>query len=261
MLDFDGIRQYWDSRASGDASVQSTTQDVYLREIEYRVLHERMLHRNPSSVADLGCGDGRTTARLADAFPAIAFEGYDYASAMVANAQGNSRHRDLPNVRFSQGDATQGLPGGFDLIYTTRCLINLPSWDLQKLALRHIHAALHEGGCYLMVENFREGHDNFNRIRASHGLGEIAIRPHNYFFERERLIDFLSPLFELREELNISSTYYLMSRIVYARMCADQGLSPDYFDDHHRLAAGLPFAGEFGPVRLLCLEKRRELPQ
>jgi len=44
-------------------------------------------------------------------------------------------------------------------------------------------------------------------------------------------------------------------------MCADSGVAPDYFDDHHRLAAGLPFAGEFGPVRLLSLRKKSGVSQ
>jgi len=256
MLDFEGIRQYWDNRASGDTSAQSTTQDVYLREIEYRVLFDRILQHDPARVADVGCGDGRTTMRLATGSPEAVFEGYDYATAMVANARQSCLTGSVPNVRFAQGDITHGLPNRFDLIYTTRCLINLPSWQLQMLALRHIHAALDDGGVYLMVENFQEGHDNFNRVREDYGLNGIAVRPHNYFFQRQRLIDFLSPLFVVQEELNISSTYYLMSRVVYARMCADSGSAPDYFDDHHRLAAALPFAGEFGPVRLLSLRKK-----
>lgn len=261
MLDFDGIRRYWDDRASGDSSVQSTTQDVYLREIEYRVLSERIRQHGPGRVADVGCGDGRTTARLATGLTGVGFEGYDYAAAMVANARSSSQTGSVANVRFAQHDITQALPDRFDLIYTTRCLINLPSWDLQMVALRHIHAALNDGGLYLMVENFQEGHDNFNRIRANYGLKEIAVREHNFFFRRQRLMDFVGPMFDVQEELNISSTYYLMSRIVYARMCADSGTSPDYFDDHHRLAAGLPFAGEFGPVRLLCLKKKSAVCQ
>jgi SAM-dependent methyltransferase len=253
MMDFEGIRQYWDNRASGDTSVQSTTQDVYLREIEYRVLFDRIKQIGPARVADVGCGDGRTTMRLATGLSGMAFDGYDYASAMVTNARSSEA---ASNVRFGQRDITDGLPDRFDLIYTTRCLINLPSWELQMVALRHIHSALKDGGTYLMVENFQEGHDNFNQVRSTYGLDEIAVRPHNFFFRHERLMAFLGPLFEVRETLNISSTYYLMSRIVYAKMCADMGVSPDYFDDHHRLAAGLPFAGEFGPVRLLSLRKK-----
>ena len=65
---------------------------------------------------------------------------------------------------------------------------------------------------------------------------------------------------KLEEEINISSTYYLVSRIIYSKICAETGVQMDYFDDHHRYAAGLPFSGEFGPVRLICLRKKGCVP-
>lgn len=256
MLDFDGIRNYWNSRAAGDSSAQSTTQDVYLREIEYAALLERIGKIGPARVADVGCGDGRTTARLAARLPGASFTGFDYSDAMVANARRIHAADSGERLAFAQGDVCDGFAQQFDLVYTTRCLINLPSWELQARALRSIHAALAAGGVYLMVENFVEGQDNFNRVRRDYGLPEIAVREHNHFFERPRLLAFAGTLFSVLEEVNISSTYYLVSRVVYARMCMDAGVQPDYFDDHHRLAAGLPFAGEFGPVRLVCLRKK-----
>ena len=62
--------------------------------------------------------------------------------------------------------------------------------------------------------------------------------------------------FQVEDEINISSVYYLVSRIIYSKICYKAGKKPDYFDDHHRYAVALPFAGEFGPVRLICLRKR-----
>jgi hypothetical protein len=61
---------------------------------------------------------------------------------------------------------------------------------------------------------------------------------------------------EVAGETNISSAYYLASRVLYSRICQDSGTQPDYFDAHHRYASALPFCGEFGPVRMLCLKKR-----
>jgi len=106
-----------------------------------------------------------------------------------------------------------------------------------------------------MVENFLEGQEKFNQVRKGFGLEEIPIREHNYFFQRDRLIEYIDGRFEVEEEVNISSTYYLMSRVIYSKICSETGQQPDYFDDHHRFSAGLPFAGEFGPVRLICLRK------
>jgi hypothetical protein len=106
-----------------------------------------------------------------------------------------------------------------------------------------------------MIENFVEGQDNFNRVRELFQLPPIKVRDHNLFFERSKLVDYMTGRFSLVEEHNISSTYYLVSRVIYSRICADRGVAPDYFDEHHRYAAGLPFAGEYGPVRCLVLRK------
>lgn len=255
MMNFEEIKKYWEDRAAGDSSAQSTTQDFYLREIEYNVLLDKIQKYSPDSVADVGCGDGRTTARLASKLPNILFSGFDYSSFMVENARHNSLAEKLSNIRFDQLDICAGLKGNFGLIYTTRCLINLPSWNLQKIAIDNIHSALSIGGVYLMIENFVEGQESFNQVRKSYGLSEIPIRDHNFFFQRDRLLDYMDGRFKIDEEVNISSTYYLMSRVIYSKICSETGQQPDYFDDHHRFAAGLPFTGEFGPVRLICLKK------
>jgi SAM-dependent methyltransferase len=255
MMNFEEIKKYWEDRASGDSSAQSTTQDFYLREIEFNVLFERIQKYSPGFVADVGCGDGRTAARLAAKFPNVFFSGFDYSSFMIENARNHLQSGELSNIHFEQADICTELKDCFDLIYTTRCLINLPSWDLQKIAIDNIHKSLTVGGIYLMVENFIEGQENFNQARKNFGLPEIPIRSHNFFFQRSRLFEYIHDRFEVEEEVNISSTYYLMSRIVYSKICSERGQQPDYFDDHHRFAAGLPFAGEFGPVRLICLKR------
>jgi ubiquinone/menaquinone biosynthesis C-methylase UbiE len=255
-MDFEEIRNYWEGRATDDDSVQSTTQDVFLREIELKSLSERLGRYAPTRVADVGCGDGRTTIGLARTFPDSEFLGFDYSSSMVVNAMRVRKSHDVSNASFEQSDITRGLDGFFDLVYTTRCLINLPSWELQQHALRNIHAALPPNGVYLMVENFIEGHASFNQVRKDYGLAEIPVRDHNLFFERAKLLEFIRDLFVIEEEVNISSTYYLVSRVIYSRICVDDGATPDYFDPHHRYAAGLPFCGEYGPVRLIAFRKK-----
>ena len=256
MLNFEEIKNYWDNRAAGDSSVQSTTQDVYLRQIELSVLKERIAKIAPKTVADIGSGDGRTTIGLACAFSKIDFHGFDYSFPMVENSRKIAEISAVKNLNFNQLDVCGGLGGAYDLIYTTRCLINIPSWDLQRQAIRNIYNALNKGGMYFMIENFVEGQINFNKIRKDFNLPEIPIREHNFFFERESLLDFMNDMFAVVEDVNISSAYYLMTRIVYAKTCADQGVVPNYFDAQHKYAAGLPFCGDFGPVRIICFQKK-----
>jgi trans-aconitate methyltransferase len=256
-MDFEQVRKYWDERAAADSSAQSTTQDFYLREIEFRVLKELVERFRPARIMDAGCGDARTTAMLAAQFKAIQFTGGDYSEAMVRNAQDNIGRAGIDNLQVMLCDVSKTLPvGQQDMVYSTRCLINLPTWELQKTALINIADAIVPGGCYVMIENFIEGHDNFNRVRRDFDLPEIALREHNLFFHRPALIEFARNYYEILEEVNISSSYYLGSRIVYSKICQEQGKVPDYFDAHHKYAAQLPFCGEFGPIRMICMRKK-----
>jgi len=255
-MNFEEIKNYWENRATEDSSEQSTTQDFYLREIEFNVLSQNIDKYSPGNVADIGCGDGRTTVRLSQKYPAISFKGFDYSTSMIENAKAVLDSSGIKNTSFKVSDIREGMSDSFDLIYTTRCLINLPSWELQKIAISNIHNTLIANGVYLMVENFIEGQSSFNEVRKKFGLPEIPIREHNHFFGRKRLLEYVNDLFDVQSEVNISSTYYLASRVIYSKICNEKGTTPDYFDDHHRFAAGLPFSGEYGPVRLLILMKK-----
>lgn len=254
-MNFDEIKSYWEDRAASDSSAQSTTQDYYLREIEFNVLREHIASLRPATVVDLGCGDGRTTLRLAEALGNIRFQGFDYSPAMIGNAMQNLESAGLDNVAFGTHDVCETMIERYDLAYTTRCLINLPDKTLQARALRNIHDTLQPGGTYLMVENFVEGQVNFNQVRRDFGLPEIPIRDHNLFFSRNELLQLVEGMYRVENEINISSTYYMVSRIIYSKICAETGAQPDYFDDHHRFATALPFLGEYGPVRMLVLRK------
>jgi SAM-dependent methyltransferase len=254
-MKFNEIKQYWNNRALNDSSRQSTTNDVYLREIEFLSLKEQIQHCRPCKVADLGCGDGWTTFRLASEFPDIQFFASDYSSAMIDNAlKKNNRN----NISYACNDICEGINGKYDLIYTTRVLINIPDWEMQKIAINNICAALeNQRSIYVMIENFIEGHNAFNEIRKLYGLNEIPIRDFNFPFSQKILLEYIEPYFDIIFQQNISSSYYLMSRIVYSKVCADNGEQPDYFSPYHKYAAQLPFCGDFGPTKLLCLSKKK----
>ncbi|CAM5764487.1 hypothetical protein LMIY3S_01164 [Labrys miyagiensis] len=256
-MDFESIRKYWDDRASLDHTAQSTTQDVFLREIEARVLADAVRKYAVSTILDVGCGDARTTSRLASEFKDKHFSAFDYAQSMVTNSRATVEGLGLTNIELFQHDATKPFPvTGMDMAYTTRCLINLPGWDLQRQAIDNILSSLRQDGIYVMIENFVEGQSNFNALRTRFNLPEIAIRDHNLFFIQNQTEEYLSKYFSIEESTNISSTYYMVSRVIYSSICASQGTAPDYFDKHHELAAQLPFSGEYGPVRMLCLRKK-----
>jgi ubiquinone/menaquinone biosynthesis C-methylase UbiE len=256
-MDADEIQNYWDQRASTDGSAQSTTMDFYLREIEFKCVDQLIQKTMPTSVFDIGCGDARTTYRLAAKHPHIKFVGGDFAPSMIKNATRNINERKVDNIELIAFDASKPSDlSGFDLVYTNRCLINLASWAAQQEAIKNIYRLLSPNGTYVMIENFLDGQADMNAARTDYGLPEIKIREHNFFFEQEALFSFVKPFFDVREVQNISSSYYLVTRVVYSKICQEKGATPDYFDEHHRLAAELPFCGNYGPVKMVILAKR-----
>lgn len=255
------IKQYWDERAAEAAGrPQATTDDVWLRELEVRTLNEELTPfiAAGGAVLDLGCGDGKTVLRLAAAHPRASFVGVDFSEAMIDSARRSlaDESDDVRNrVQFQVGDVTDlaSSLGGrqFDAAMTDRCLINLPTEELQFEAIASIGAHVAGGGRYLAIENFLDGQEAMNEARVALGLAEIPIRWHNRFFDEDRFLQRARQLFAEVEVLDFSSTYYLVTRVAYSAMCAAQGSSPDYEHDLHRIAAAMPACGRFSPIRLV----------
>lgn len=252
------VRNYWEGRAKNDKEATSTTNDIYLRKIEQRVLLEQCKPLGDPLILDVGCGDARTSAVIATSLPTAKITGIDYAQHMIDNA--NALHSSIPNLDLRVADCVSGEPSPnhlskFNVAYSTRCLINILEDDGRFNAFRFIHKSLKPGGFYFMIENFIEGQANFNKVREDLGLQPIPVRSHNRFFDVNELQTKIEGLFELQKSVNISSSYYLATRIVYSRICEDRNVKPDYNDSHHKYASLLPFSGDYGPVYLKILRK------
>jgi len=70
-------------------------------------------------VADVGCGRGRALIKLAQAFPACKYFGYDVYGPAVEEATARAKTAGLHDrVTFQQVDVSNGLPGQYDVITT-----------------------------------------------------------------------------------------------------------------------------------------------
>ncbi len=257
-MEYDEVKEYWDSRAGKDKSPQSTTNDYYLRELEIRNLKAAIskYKKSKKTVADFGCGDGFSTVELAKTFPDMLFFGYDYSKNMIDIANKIKNEQKIKNVSFEVIDVVKDqVPSKFDIVFTDRCIINLLTWDLQKLSIKRIFDSLNPEGVFIMIENFADGQDEFNKLRKEVGLDEIPIREHNFYLDKKILIPYLKEFGKVLEIQNISSLYYVVSRIIYSQICKMNNITPDYFDIHHKLGSLLPSAGNFGPVSMIVVER------
>lgn len=254
------IRAYWDAQAREHGlAPQATAPDAAFRELEVRSVARHLA--GARRLVDLGCGNGYSTLRYARELGLEAL-GLDASDEMVAAAE-RALAQEAPElrarVRFAAGEATRiPLPDASErLLGTTRCLINLSSVEQQAAALREIHRVLVPGGTYLMCENFRQGLDQLNQLRALAGLTAIPMRWHNLYLDEVALALDIDALFERVAEDAFASTYYLASRVFNAHLAALQGVEPSYEHPLNALGAKLPSFGSVGPLKLLVLRKRR----
>lgn len=111
-------------------------------------LTERL--RTGATVADIGCGGGRALVRLAQAFPASRFVGYEAFSAAVDRARHNAAAAGVADrVTFEVHDVMTGIPGAFDLVTAFDSLHDMPN---PAEALVAVARSLKKDGTLLVLE-------------------------------------------------------------------------------------------------------------
>lgn len=254
------IKDYWNQRASEDAPT-ATTKDTFLRVLEREVLSKqlRLLGCNSlSTVLDLGCGDGNTVEYLWREF-GCTLTGLDFSQEMIELAE--ARIMEDSNISFLVGDILnidKLFKGNqFDFVLTDRCLINLETTNDQFRVIRDIAETVKDGGYYLAIENFLEGNNRLNELRQIFELPSISVRWHNRYFQEKEFIDEASRHFEEIRKEDFSSSYYFATRVIYSKFCQLQDAEPDYLHPIHELSAKLPATGDFSPIKLFVMRKKR----
>jgi ubiquinone/menaquinone biosynthesis C-methylase UbiE len=252
----DKIKAFWDNQAKEHgASDLATAPDHYYREKE--IVEIIALLRDGDSILDVGCGNGYATFKFAEACPTSPIVGVDYSEAMIERANKNA----IGGMAFIVGNvlelASIFAAARYDTIICTRCLINLDSWHDQQEAILQIKHSLKPGGQLILVENTIEGLVNLNNLRRHFDLPLIEQRWHNHYLPQAQLEDFLAEHFYVTDLQNIGSTYYLISRVVYAKISQLEGREPQYDSVFNKIAADLPnLGGNYSPNMLYVCRKR-----
>ncbi|MCL5666509.1 MAG: class I SAM-dependent methyltransferase [Patescibacteria group bacterium] len=262
-MDKKKVKKFWDEQATvfGESQL-ATAPDTYYRGLEIEQIAAYL--QEGKSILDVGCGNGYSTFIFAKKFPKSNFVGLDYSQNMINFARSaQKRQVKLKNrLDFHVGDVLslseheEILNKKFDLIISERCLINLYNWDEQKKAILEMKKMLKPGGRIILCENTQEGLKRLNRLRKPLGLPEIKIRWHNYYMPEEKFLEFAKKQFRILDINNIGSLYYIISRVVYAKLSAMENKDPDYQNPINMIAAKLPLLGNFSPNFIFVLQKK-----
>jgi len=239
----DHIREFWDKQAEEHGqSDTATAPDHYYRDLEISRIMEHM--RDGATVLDAGCGNGFSISRFIQRFPNSEFWGIDYSAPMIHAAQQlglRKAHFSVVDIRVDPMHwILDGAPHRFDIIVSERCLINLANWEEQELAIRMLGELLMPRGRLILVENTIEGLENLNDLRGQFGLSPIGVRWHNQYLPQAKLDKLMLDHFVVERAQNIGCLYYILSRVVYAKWCADNEVMPDYNNWINEIASKLP---------------------
>ena len=140
------------------------------------------------------------------------------------------------NVNFMEGDvrSLQFPDNTFDMAYTTRVLINLPTWEQQMQGIAECIRVVKPGGTIVLSEGFWEPLMLLNAMRALKNLPPLVEHDFNRYLKRSLLEAYLkksAPDYQLED---FSSIYYLGSRFL-RELVTDPAAYPGFTNPINKL--------------------------
>lgn len=253
------VKKFWDNQASEYRTTEfATNPDSNYRAYEIEYISKYI--RDGKTLLDMGCGNGYSTILFAKRFPKLKIVGVDYSSEMIKHAITalEKEPKLKKRVSFRVGDilalsSQKDLVGKFDQVVSERCVINLLTWQKQRQALLEMKKMLKSSGEIIFCENVQEGLDRLNVLRKQLGLFAIQVRWHNRYLREKELQPFIKKMFKVKNVKNIGSLYYIISRVVYAKLADLENKQPEYTHPINSIARQLPAIGEFSPNYIFLL--------
>jgi len=248
------IGDFWDLQAEthGTSDKATAPDSFYRKNVELSRILDVLKIIEPDAILDIGCGNGFSTLEIAKAYPTAMVIGVDLSEKMIEEAK--KAADGVPNVTFFTGDvlSISRHPNlqhqKFDAVLSERCLINLANWEEQKLSILQMRKLLTPTGSIILVENTKEGLKKLNFMREIVDLPPIVERWHNFYIPEDKLNEFFTEnsgkLFKVSLMENLGNLYYIISRVIYAKLAAMEGKEPSYDHPINEIASKLPNLGD-----------------
>lgn len=211
----DHILDFWNSQARKFQTDHSASWgDKYAIALEIESIGKHI--REGDAILDVGCANGYSTFHHLERRPAT-ITGIDFSAPMIEQAQAKLKELGNPgNVRLMVGDVRSiQLPdNAFDVVYTTRVLINLPTWAEQQQGIDECLRVCRPGGKVILCEAFWEPLVLLNAVRTLKSLPSLVEHDFNRYIKIERMDAFLAGKGLQFTRDDFSSVYYLGSRFL-----------------------------------------------
>ena len=211
----DHILNFWNAQGDTHGTSHSASWgDRHAIDLEIETIGDHIHEGN--EILDVGCANG--FSGLHNLQKNIAsLTGVDFSESMIREAEKNKAEcRSPEKVSFEVGDvrSLRFDDESFDVVYTTRTLINLPTWVEQQQGILECLRVCKTGGTVVLCEAFWEPLVLLNALRTLKGLPSLVEHDFNRYLKKSALEEFLSSRDMQFEPIEFSSIYYLGSRFL-----------------------------------------------
>jgi len=215
----DHIKEFWEKQGKKfGASYEASWGDYYMIELEIETIGKYI--KPNKTVLDVGCGNGYSTRRQAKKNPTCTFTGVDYCSVLISEAM--KADIETAYSDFWEADAKSLFykDETFDVVYTTRTIINLATWEEQKQAINECIRVTKPGGTVVLSEAFWEPLQLLNAMRALRNLNPLLMHDFNRYLILSQVQDYLQDRVSSFTIDDFSSVYYLGTRFLREQIIA-----------------------------------------
>jgi ubiquinone/menaquinone biosynthesis C-methylase UbiE len=218
------VDRHWDEQARKHGSgYRASWEDIFAIGIEVDLVRQYI---SPGvKVLDVGCGNGFSAESHALCEGAKII-GVDFSQAMVDVAT-STRSRD--GLSFVQGDIRNLIfkDDQFDIVYTTRTLINLQTWEEQQRGMEECIRVCRPGGTVLFLEAFWEPLVVLNAMRQLFALPPLVEHDFNRYLKKTKVDAFLKGTGHPFKNEDYSCIYYIGTRLL-RDLLVDESSYRDY---------------------------------
>jgi ubiquinone/menaquinone biosynthesis C-methylase UbiE len=227
MSDF--IKRFWENQASNhQTSHTASWGDNFAIDLEIENIGNYI--KEGDTVLDMGCANGFASFRQLEVRNPAKIYGVDFAENMIKYAnqvldaypQKNRLQFDVGDIRNINFEDEM-----FDVVYTTRVLINLSNWEEQIQSINECMRVTKKGGVVVFSEAFWEPLVLLNSIRALKQLPSLVEHDFNRYIKKEKLENYFRSKNISFECNDFSSLYYLGSRFL-RELITDPSKYPGY---------------------------------
>ena len=187
----DHILQFWNLQADKFGTSHSARWgDKYAIDLEIQTIGRHM--KESDKVLDVGCANGYSAIHHLDK-NISSITGVDSSEGMIREAKKTQAEcGSLEKLFFEVGDVRKLRfeNDTFDVVYTTRTLINLPTWDEQKRGISECIRVCKVGGTIIFSEAFWEPLVLLNSLRSLKSLTPLVEPDFNRYLKKKCLEEY-----------------------------------------------------------------------